>query len=94
MDFLQRVADATGEMGSFTLEHNDHKSYYRTVAEQLEEFTNYNFESEDEKNACIESNKLWSLQWYRVTPIGFTLYGASSLDNLGRFIEKILEGRE
>lgn len=69
---------------SLTLAHNEHKSYYRTVAEAVEreDFGYKDWVSEEQKAKAIETNECWTLQWYPHTPVGFCLLSAADLDVL------------
>ena len=76
---------------SLCLEHNKHKDYYETVSQHLtregdEDF--YDFESPEDKQVCIDTNELWTLQWYPNTPIGFNAVAASTLEKLLAFANK------
>jgi len=68
------------------LHHNEHLSYYRTVAESIEDgdhgYTSDCWVSEEQKQKAIASNECWVLQWYPETPIGFCLMAAADLDVL------------
>jgi hypothetical protein len=69
------------------LTHNDHKSYYRTVAECIEDGSfGYSdadaWVSDEQKQKAIATNDAWMLQWYPDTPVGFCLLMAADLDAL------------
>lgn len=71
---------------SLTLTHNEHKSYYKTVAQAIEEGDfGYSAEcwvSDEQKKKAIELNECWHLQWYPDTPVGFCQLSAADLDVL------------
>lgn len=68
------------------LEHNVNRDYYQSVADYIDDYPDlYNWPSEDEKRAAIESNELWTLQWYPETPIGFYAVAAATLETLLEF---------
>ncbi len=69
---------------SLTLTHNEHKGYYRTVAEAIEQQGHgyRNWVSEEQKQKAIEINDCWYLQWYPETPVGFCILAAADLDVL------------
>lgn len=70
---------------SLTLTHNEHKSYYRTVAESVaDEDHGYKdcWVSEEQKQKAVALNECWTLQWYPDTPNGFCLLSAADLDVL------------
>lgn len=64
------------------LEHNANRDYYETVEQYLEDHTHYQFRDEAARQACIDTNELWTLQWYPNTPVGFIAVAAASLDEL------------
>jgi len=68
------------------IEHNNHKSTYQTVEELLKDDTEnfYEFSSKEDRQKCIDTNELWSIQIYPDTPIGFYVFAGSTF-------EKVLE---
>jgi hypothetical protein len=64
------------------LEHNANRDYYDSVEQYLEVNTHYQFKDDASRQACIDSNELWTLQWYPDTPVGFIAVAAPSLDEL------------
>lgn len=78
MDFPKHKA-------SMTLQHNDHLGYYMTVAQWVEdqekqEDPMYEWKSDEDKQQAIDTNELWTLQWYPSTPGGFYAVAAPTLD--------------
>ena len=73
---------------SLHLTHNQHKAYYKTVAEEIADdghgYRDYCWVSEEQKQKAIETNECWSLQWYPKTPVGFCILSAADLDDLLR----------
>lgn len=71
---------------SLHLTHNDHKSYYRTVAEAIQEddhgYQEDCWVSAEQRQKAIETNECWTLQWYPDTPVGFYILSAADLDAL------------
>lgn len=71
---------------SLHLEHNDHKSYYMTVQQCIDDGTHgYSdncWVSPEQRQKAIDTNDCWTLQWYPDTPIGFFLMSAADLDVL------------
>lgn len=71
---------------SLHLTHNQHKAYYRTVAELIEEggfgCEAEEWVSEEQKQKAIATNDFWTLQWYPDTPVGFCVLSAADLDAL------------
>lgn len=71
---------------SLHLTHNDHKSYYRTVAEAIED-GDHGYKAEDwispeQRQKAIDTNECWTLQWYPNTPVGFYILSAADLNAL------------
>ena len=65
-----------------TLDHNPHKGVYETVAQWFEtadhkEF--YDWKDAEAIAEAIETNELWTLQWYPETPISFHSIAAPTL---------------
>lgn len=71
---------------SLHLDHNQHKSYYLTVQQCIDNedrgYTRDCWVSEEQRNKAIETNECWTLQWYPHTPGGFCLLSAADLDVL------------
>lgn len=76
---------------SMTLSHNDHKGVYETVEQwSLDNIHGSgrgwcSWVSEAERLKAIETDSIWTIQWYPETPVGFCSLAASSL-------EAVLEG--
>lgn len=71
---------------SLHLTHNQHKAYYRTVKEMVEEgdhgYAEDDWVSPEQRQKAIETDECWTLQWYPHTPVGFCLLSAADLDVL------------
>lgn len=71
---------------SLHLTHNDHKSYYKTVAEAIEQddfgYGDDDWVSPEQKQKAIDTNECWTLQWYPETPVGFCKLSAADFDVL------------
>lgn len=71
---------------SLTLTHNQHKDYYLTVEQSIEQqdhgYTDDCWVSEEEKQKAIETDDCWSLQWYPNSPVGFLMLTAHNLTTL------------
>lgn len=74
--------------------HNEHKDYYKTVAETLEDEVIgetcdelNNFVTAVERQKAIETDEMWTLQWYPETPIGSHRIRAASLPALGAWLQ-------
>lgn len=71
---------------SLHLTHNDHKSYYLTVADAIRDgdhgYKDSDWISEEQRQKAIDTNECWTLQWYPNTPVGFCLMSAADLSAL------------
>lgn len=67
-----------------SLEHNQHKKFYEKPEDWIAENEWCDWESEAEKKKAIETNEIWTLQWYPETPIGFYAVAAPTLVDLLR----------
>lgn len=68
---------------SLTLTHNDHRDYYQSAEDWIEENSDrLNWESDDAKGRAIETDSIWTLQWYPDTPIGFYCVAAPTLEEV------------
>ncbi len=67
---------------SLHLTHNDHLTYYQTVAQSIEGgYHGYvDWVSEEQKQKAIDTNDCWFVQWYPDTPRGFCILAAADLD--------------
>lgn len=86
IDLLEKLPAHDCEL---TLTHNSHKSYYETAAQWLESLSAemYDWKDEDAKRRAIETNEIWTLQWYPNTPIGFHSVAAPTLRELLELVE-------
>jgi hypothetical protein len=71
---------------SLHLTHNQHKAYFRTVEQSIEDedhgYRADDWVSEEQKQKAIATNECWSLQWYPDTPVGSYSLSAADLDVL------------
>jgi hypothetical protein len=71
---------------ALSLYHNEHKSYYRTVAECVADdeafYTDDDWVNEEQKQKAIATNDCWILHWYPDTPVGSCVKTAADLDVL------------
>ena len=78
-----------GEHSSLHLTFNDENGpNYTTVAEAVQEgwLSSRDWVSEEEKLQAIETNRVWTLQWYPDTPVGSYSVSASSLSALLEYV--------
>lgn len=64
---------------SMTISHNEHRSYYQTVEQYLnEEDNSMALITAADRAAMIEADSIWKLQWYPRTPVGsYCVYAAT-----------------
>lgn len=68
--------------------NDDHACNYATAQEWHDEWGFYrgdendriDWASEGERLRAIQTNSVWTIQWYPNTPVGFNCVGASTLD--------------
>jgi hypothetical protein len=64
---------------SLHITHNQHKDYYETVESYTGNFGSdrESWVSDEQKKKSLETQELWELQWYPLTPVGsYCLWGA------------------
>lgn len=81
---------------SLTLQHNPGRDYYMTARAwwREEEERNpddplYSWESDEAREAALDTDEVWTLHWYPNTPIGFFSIAAPTLEKLLAYAEKI-----
>jgi hypothetical protein len=81
-----------GDFSSLTITFNDHAAEYIDAKEasRLGQFQYVDWTSDNEKEKAITGNRVWIVQWYPVTPVGFCKVGASSLKSCVDAMEKKL----
>lgn len=71
---------------SLHLTHNEHKSYYQTVQQRIDDgdhgMTDDCWVSPEQRQKAIDTNECWTLQWYPDTPVGFCILSAADIDVL------------
>jgi len=68
---------------SLTLQHNDHKNVYQSAFDWIDEYhQHYQWKDEEAKQRAIETDSIWTLQWYPITPIGFFAVAAPTLEEV------------
>lgn len=86
-----------GAYSSLHLSFNSHKSSYRTLKQAMEDQPDYydseDFVSPNEMQRAIESDTVWTLQWYPNTPVGFNVMHAHSLEALLKAAADAVTGR-
>lgn len=71
-----------GKYSCLFIEFNAHKLNYVPADEAVLDGTyrNADWVSDAEKEKAMETDSVWTLQWYPDTPVGFYQLAASSLD--------------
>lgn len=84
MNLLDFLAALPVHECALHLTHNEHKSYYQTVKQSVEEADHgyRNWVSPAQRDLAILHNECWTLQWYTHTPIGSYIESAYSLQAL------------
>lgn len=68
------------------LGHNEHRNYYQTVPQWLENYgEHFDWASDEARQRAIDTGEVWTLQWYPETPIGFQAVAAPTLEELLAF---------
>lgn len=73
---------------SLHLTHNEHKSYYLTVAQSIADYDHgyRDWISDEQRDLAIKHNECWTLQWYSHTPVGSYIESAYSLEALLKYV--------
>ena len=65
------------------LDHNVHKGYYEPISEHVQQdYMKDAFKDEAAKARTVETDEVWTLQWYPNTPIGFNKVAAPTLEEV------------
>lgn len=68
---------------SLHLSHNEHLGVYETVEQWLSDpARDYEWASDAERQAAIDANEIWTLEWYEHTPVSCHAIAASTLTAL------------
>lgn len=72
---------------SLQLTHNDHRNTYQASADWIAEQEQdgdcwFDWVSDEQRQKAIETDSIWTLQWYPDTPVGFVALAAADLDVL------------
>jgi hypothetical protein len=73
---------------SMTVTHNEHKLYYQTAEQFIAEgHVKSQFLNQEEVDKAIETDEIWSVQWYPNTPVGSCMVYASKLNVIFEYIQ-------
>lgn len=88
-----------GEFSSLMITCNNNGANYETIKEMLDRdaandeksryYSDDDFVDIGERQRCIDTNVLWTCQWYPDTPVGFCLLHAATFDGLMKGLEKL-----
>lgn len=73
---------------SLHIQHNAHKDCCLTVKKYLEEYPHLEGYDPDIVNRCIESDSIWEIKWYAITPVSFYVVIGSTLQEALNQIEE------
>lgn len=82
-----------GEFSHLIIQSNPHHANYESVESFIEwrKIDDEDFISLDEKKKCLDENKLWLIQWYPNSPIGFEILCASTFESIYNHTVKVRE---
>ena len=64
------------------LQHNDHRNVYEPVGQWIVDNDWCTWENEEAKQRAIETDEIWTVQWYPDTPVGFYALAAPTFEEL------------
>ena len=68
------------------IEHDEHKGVYQDASDWVDENIDcYEWETEEYKRIAIDTDSIWTLQWYPDTAVGFCAVAAPTLEDLLRY---------
>lgn len=68
------------------LQHNEHRDLYETAADYIADNDRFQWKDEESKQRAIDTNEIWTLQWYPETPVGFCAAAAPTLEELLAYV--------
>ena len=84
--FNDLLAKFPSHKAGLSLEHNQHKNYYDKAEAWIADNDWCDWENEAAKQKAIDTDEIWTLQWYPETPVGFCAIAAPTLADLFRLI--------
>ena len=71
------------------LTHNEHKDVYEDITQHIVDLDLMDaFESPEAMQRAIDTDSVWTLQWYPETPIGFHRIAAATLEEIFKRLEE------
>ena len=89
-----RLSDLPWHDGSLILCHNEQRDHYQGVETYLTANAWFQFQDPAARQQAIETEELWTLQWYPTTAIGFYAIGAPTLQALLVLARSLEAGKE
>ena len=87
-----RALDLPNHECGLYMEHNPHRDEYRSLSEYFADAADtgaHSWQSDEAKARAIETDELWTLQWYPHTPIGSHTIAAPTLGELLAFAAEV-----
>ena len=76
------------------LEHNTNRDFYQTVKQWLDDQQDgaamYTWENDAALERAIDTNEIWTLQWYPKYPNSFYAVAAPTLEELGKVVDQFM----
>lgn len=79
------------------IEHNPHKMNYQTVAEWSANGSDggsAQWISDEQRKIAVETDSIWTMQWYPNTPISFRFIAAATFEELIEYASHAERGPE
>lgn len=76
-----------------SITHNQHKVYYQPLSQYLDSDDVSDFESEEMRQWCLDTDEIWEMQWYPCTPVSFHCIAAPTLESLLTYAQRVSEER-
>ena len=90
MKLFELLEAYTEKAGNWSIKFNEHKDDYHDINKLLSNMDDvYEFESDEAKKKVIDSDSLYVLHWYNLTPVGSYTVCASSLEEIEPILEKL-----
>ena len=69
-----------GKPNSLSFGFNEFWTSYETIADAVSDLDGDDFESDEDRQKCIDTNSLWDARWYDNTPVGCVQRVGSTLE--------------
>lgn len=73
------------------LAHNEHRNYYEKAEVFIDELKQRGccWKDDASQQRAVQTDSIWTLQWYPRTPVTFTLIAAPTLEELLQYAKEI-----